>query len=82
VILPKYNKVRIKAQAHRPSGDLPIMTTLKVSLWDKNIHEIIKVMENYDIGYEIHKNHITISLTNPDFQDIYHRIKMLAEEYL
>jgi hypothetical protein len=58
------------------------MTTLKVSLWDKNIHEIIKIMDNYDIIYEIHQAHITISLGNPDFKDIYSKIKMLAEDYL
>ena len=58
------------------------MTTLKVSLWDKNIHEIIKIMENHDINYDIHQNHITISITDPNFKDIYNEIEMLAEKFV
>ena len=57
------------------------MATLKISTRDKNLREILKIIEDNNLPYELKKTTITLNASNPDNNEGLAKIMEAAEDY-
>ncbi|MDC0255513.1 hypothetical protein OAK75_11495 [Bacteriovoracales bacterium] len=56
------------------------MAPFKIGFWDKNLHRIIKLLDEHKISYHVEENHIFIPRIDSSLKLVSENIVGLAEE--